>query len=67
MATSPNFHGKLYSERDTKFDWTKAVDGSDPATEWHGVLSVDETPGLLTRRAVALQCQQLAVVRCGGE
>ena len=23
------------------------VDGSDPATEWNGVLSVDETPGLL--------------------
>jgi acyl-homoserine-lactone acylase len=23
------------------------VDGSDPATEWHGVLSIDETPGLL--------------------
>jgi hypothetical protein len=29
------------------FDWTKPVDGSDPATEWHGVLSIDETPGLL--------------------
>src|SRR5204863_9375690 len=31
----------------TRFDWTKPVDGSDPATEWNGVLSTDETPGLL--------------------
>ena len=23
------------------------MDGSDPATEWNGVLSIDETPGLL--------------------
>src|SRR6185436_14956524 len=29
-----------------KFDWSKPVDGSDPATEWNGVLSIDETPGL---------------------
>ena len=34
-------------KRDPKFDWTKPVDGSDPATEWNGVLSIDETPGLL--------------------
>ena len=27
----------------TKFDWTKPVDGSDPATEWQGLLSVDES------------------------
>src|SRR5260370_9053550 len=33
--------------RDTRFDWTKPVDGSDPATDWKGVLSIDETPGLL--------------------
>ena len=29
------------------FDWTKPVDGSDPATDWQGLLSVDETPHLL--------------------
>ena len=34
-------------KRDTKFDWTKPVDGSDPATEWNGLLSVDESPHLL--------------------
>jgi hypothetical protein len=31
-----------------RFDWTKPVDGSDSrATEWQGLLSVDETPHLL--------------------
>jgi acyl-homoserine-lactone acylase len=41
------FHSNFIPKRDPKFDWTKPVDGSDPATEWHGVLSIDETPGLL--------------------
>jgi acyl-homoserine-lactone acylase len=41
------FHGNFIPKRDTRFDWTKPVDGSDPATEWNGLLSVDETPHLL--------------------
>jgi len=41
------FHSNFIPRRDPRFDWTKPVDGSDPATEWKGVLSVDETPGLL--------------------
>ena len=41
------FHANFIPKRDTRFDWTKPVDGSDPATEWKGVHSVDETPGLL--------------------
>ena len=41
------FHSNFIPKRDTKFDWTKPVDGSTPATEWNGVLSIDETPGLL--------------------
>jgi acyl-homoserine lactone acylase PvdQ len=41
------FHGNFIPKRDTQFDWTKPVDGSNPATEWKGLLSVDETPGLL--------------------
>jgi acyl-homoserine-lactone acylase len=40
------FHSNFIPRRDTHFDWTKPVDGSDPATEWHGVLSIAETPGL---------------------
>src|SRR5437773_8795928 len=41
------FHGNFIPRRDTSFDWTKPVDGSNPATEWRGLLSVDETPHLL--------------------
>ena len=41
------FHSNFIPRRDPKFDWTKPVDGSDPGTEWKGVLSIDETPGLL--------------------
>ena len=41
------FHGNFIPRRNPRFDWTKPVDGSDTATEWHGLLSVDETPHLL--------------------
>jgi acyl-homoserine-lactone acylase len=41
------FHGNFIPRRDPRFDWTRPVDGSDPATDWKGVLSVDETPHLL--------------------
>lgn len=41
------FHGNFIPRRDPSFDWTKPVDGSNPATEWHGLLTIDETPHLL--------------------
>ncbi|MDD5542203.1 MAG: penicillin acylase family protein [Acidobacteriia bacterium] len=41
------FHGDFIPRRDTRFDWTKPVDGSNPATDWHGLLTLDETPHLL--------------------
>ena len=45
------FHGNFIPRRDTRFDWTKPVDGSNPATEWQGLLSVDETPHLLNPKS----------------
>ncbi|HEV2991943.1 MAG TPA: acylase [Candidatus Angelobacter sp.] len=45
------FHGNFIPRRDTKFDFTKPVDGSDPQTEWQGLLSVDETPHLLNPKS----------------
>ncbi|MGH7594374.1 MAG: penicillin acylase family protein, partial [Gemmatimonadales bacterium] len=41
------FHANFIPRRDTSFDWTRPVDGSNPATDWHGLLSVDESPHLL--------------------
>ncbi len=41
------FHGNFIPRRNTGFDWTRPVDGSNPATEWHGLLSIAETPHLL--------------------
>jgi acyl-homoserine-lactone acylase len=45
------FHGNFIPRRDTRFDFTKPVDGSNPATDWHGLLSVDETPHLLNPKS----------------
>lgn len=40
------FHPNFVPRRDPKFDWTKPVDGTDPATDWKGLLSFDELPNL---------------------
>jgi acyl-homoserine lactone acylase PvdQ len=40
------FHANFIPRRDTSFDWTKPVDGSDPRTEWHELLSVEQSPYL---------------------
>ena len=45
------FHGNFIPRRDTNFDWTKPVDGSNPATGWGPLLSVDETPHLLNPKS----------------
>jgi acyl-homoserine-lactone acylase len=45
------FHGNFIPRRDTRFDLTKPVDGSDPATDWHGLLTVDELPQLLNPKS----------------
>jgi acyl-homoserine-lactone acylase len=33
--------------RDSRFDYEKPVDGSDPATDWHGELGLNELPSVL--------------------
>ncbi|QBE66693.1 acylase [Pseudoduganella lutea] len=37
------FHGNFVPKRDPRFDFTKPVDGSDPATDWKGLHTVEET------------------------
>jgi acyl-homoserine lactone acylase PvdQ len=46
-GTIAYFHGNFIPKRDTHFDFIKPVDGSDPAADWHGTLSVSEAPHLL--------------------
>jgi len=45
------FHGNYIPKRDTNFDWTKPVDGNTSATEWKGLMTVDETPHLLNPKS----------------
>ncbi|MDH5311636.1 MAG: penicillin acylase family protein, partial [Gammaproteobacteria bacterium] len=36
------YHGDFIPRRDPAFDYSKPVDGSDPATDWQGLHTVDE-------------------------
>jgi acyl-homoserine lactone acylase PvdQ len=36
------YHGNFVPRRDSQFDYSKPVDGTDPATDWQGIHSVDE-------------------------
>jgi acyl-homoserine-lactone acylase len=38
------FHANFIPKRDPKLDWTKPVDGSNPATEWGALLTVEQSP-----------------------
>jgi acyl-homoserine-lactone acylase len=38
------FHPQFVPRRDDQLDWTRPVDGSDPATEWMGVHGVEDSP-----------------------
>ncbi|HEX6133536.1 MAG TPA: penicillin acylase family protein [Longimicrobiales bacterium] len=40
-------HSNYIPRRDPRFDWTQPVDGSDPATDYDGVLSLAETPNAI--------------------
>ena len=60
------FHSNYIPRRDTAFDWTTPVDGSNPATSYRGVLSFDEIPEPPeSGDRLAVQLQQLALVGGG--
>ncbi len=42
-GTIAYFHGNFIPKRNPKFDFTKPVDGSDPATEWLGKSDLKDT------------------------
>jgi acyl-homoserine lactone acylase PvdQ len=37
------YHGNFFPVRDTSFDYTKPVDGSNPKTDWRGLHPLEET------------------------
>ncbi|MDH5213734.1 MAG: acylase [Gammaproteobacteria bacterium] len=41
------YHGNFVPRRNPQFDYSKPVDGSDPATDWQGLHDVDETITIL--------------------
>ena len=45
-GTIAYFHPNFVPRRDPKFDWTKPVDGSDPSSDWKGVLPFAELPNI---------------------
>ncbi|HEA20299.1 hypothetical protein LCGC14_1692200 [marine sediment metagenome] len=49
------FHGNFIPKRDTIFDYSKPVDGSDPKTDWQGLHTVDENILLLNPKNGWLQ------------
>jgi len=40
------FHGNFIPRRDTSFDYARPVDGSNPKTDWQGLLKLEEIPQL---------------------
>jgi acyl-homoserine lactone acylase PvdQ len=40
------WHGNYIPERDTRYDFTKPVDGSNPATDWQGLMPLAQIPQL---------------------
>ena len=43
-------HPQFVPIRDARFDYTKPVDGSDPATDWKGLHALADLPSVLTPR-----------------
>lgn len=42
MKNIAYWHGNFIPRRDTQFDWSLPVDGSNPQTEWKGLHTLDE-------------------------
>ncbi len=42
------FHANFVPKRDPKVDFGKAVQGKDPATDWQGVHTIDESPNVIS-------------------
>jgi acyl-homoserine-lactone acylase len=50
-GTIAYFHGNFIPKRDPHFDYAHVVDGSNPATEWHGPHALEDTITLKNPRS----------------
>lgn len=41
------FYVNFVPRRNPKFDWTKPVDGSDPESDWNGLLAFEKSPNVV--------------------
>jgi acyl-homoserine-lactone acylase len=46
-GTIAYYHANFVPRRDPRFDWRRPVDGSNPATDWLGVHTLDESPNVI--------------------
>jgi acyl-homoserine-lactone acylase len=44
-------HSNFVPRRDTSFNWARPVDGSNPATDWKGVHTVNESPNVINPKS----------------
>ena len=43
-------HANFIPRRDPRFDWSKPIDGSNPATDWQGLHTIAEAPNVINPR-----------------
>jgi acyl-homoserine-lactone acylase len=49
-------HSNFVPVRDTRFDYDQPVDGSDPATDWRGTHSLEESPNVINPSSGWVYC-----------
>jgi acyl-homoserine lactone acylase PvdQ len=61
------YHGNFVPKRDPSFDYSKPVDGSNPATDWQGLHTVDEIVTVLNPENGWIQnCNSTPFTAAGG-